>query len=108
MFRLAATSTSCGRSRTTGPTIGELNPCGTQAFDVVGPAAARHRPDSPDALIDDPAQRYAFEMDLHMFVLFGARERVESELTAMITHAGFAVSHIVPTQPERTLVAMAV
>ena len=62
----------------------------------------------PDMLTDDPAQRYAFEMDLHMFVLFGARERAESELTAMITHAGFAVSHIVPTQPERTLVAMAV
>jgi ubiquinone/menaquinone biosynthesis C-methylase UbiE len=62
----------------------------------------------PDIPTNDPAQRYAFEMDLHMFVLFGARERTESELTAMITHAGFAVSRIVPTQPERTLVAMAV
>ncbi len=39
----------------------------------------------PDMLTDDPAQSYAFEMDLHMFVLFGARERAESELTAMIT-----------------------
>ena len=62
----------------------------------------------PDISTNDPAQRHAFEMDLHMFVLFGARERAEAELTAMITHAGFAMSHIVPTQPERTLVAMAV
>ncbi len=43
-----------------------------------------------------------------MFVLFGARERTERELTNMITTAGFDVSRIIPTMPERTGLALAV
>ena len=42
-----------------------------------------------------------------MFVLFGARERTERELTAMLEISGFVLDRILPTEPERTLVATA-
>ena len=49
----------------------------------------------------------AFEFDLHMFVMFGARERTERELAESITAAGFSVDRVLPTAPERTFVAIA-
>jgi hypothetical protein len=62
----------------------------------------------PERATADPAARTAFEMDLHMFVLFGARERTERELTNMIASAGFELARIIPTAPERTVLAVAV
>ena len=61
----------------------------------------------PEHVTEGPDARLALESDLHMFVLFGARERTERELTAMLETSGFVLERILPTEPERTLVATA-
>ena len=61
----------------------------------------------PERVTEGPEARVALESDLHMFVLFGARERTERELTAMLETSGFVLDRILPTEPERTLVATA-
>lgn len=46
--------------------------------------------------------------DLHMYVMFGARERSEHDMRKMLEAAGFRVERIAPTTPTRTIVARAV
>ncbi len=55
----------------------------------------------------ETSSRLAFAFDLHMFVMFGARERTEPELVDLIRMAGFTVERVLPTEPERTFVAVA-
>ena len=61
----------------------------------------------PERASNNPESRVAFEFDLHMFVLFGARERTAPELSDLIQGAGFVVERILPTDPESTFVAVA-
>lgn len=62
----------------------------------------------PEHATEDPDARLAFELDLQMFVLFGAGERTRAELVGLTEAAGFRVDAVLPTTPERTLVATAV
>jgi SAM-dependent methyltransferase len=62
----------------------------------------------PDRAIDDPDARVAFFYDVNMHVLYGGRERTESEVQAMLEAAGFTVNTVLATQPSATLVATAV
>ncbi|MHB8612036.1 MAG: methyltransferase [Candidatus Dormibacteraceae bacterium] len=55
-----------------------------------------------------PESRVALNMDIHMFVLFGSRERTEADLRQMLAAAGFEVERVAPTMPTRTVVARAV
>jgi hypothetical protein len=55
-----------------------------------------------------PDARLALNMDIHMFVLFGSRERSEADMRKMLTAAGFEVERVAPTMPTRTIVARAV
>jgi len=64
----------------------------------------------PDALanaVDAPRERRALTMDMHMHVLFGARERTEAELRQMLGRARFEVERVVPTSPTSTVIARA-
>jgi hypothetical protein len=36
-------------------------------------------------------------MDLHMMILFGARERTAAEFAGLLERSGFALSGVVPT-----------
>ena len=47
-------------------------------------------------------------LDMHMYALFGARERTEDELLGMLGRAGFEVERVAPTWPPSTIVARAV
>jgi SAM-dependent methyltransferase len=47
-------------------------------------------------------------MDMHMYVLFGARERSERDMRRMLDAAGFRIERIALTTPTRTIVAQAV
>jgi len=51
--------------------------------------------------------RFALTLDLHMYVLFGARERTEENLRGLLAGAGFEVERVVPTRPAATIVARA-
>ena len=62
----------------------------------------------PEKAVDAPRERQALTMDLHMYVLFGARERSEKELRRMLTENGFRIEKVVPTSPQSTIVAAAV
>ena len=62
----------------------------------------------PKTAVDAPRERQALMMDLHMYVLFGARERSEKELRSMLTQNGFRIEKVVPTSPPSTVVAAAV
>ncbi|MDQ6884528.1 MAG: acetylserotonin O-methyltransferase [Candidatus Dormibacteraeota bacterium] len=62
----------------------------------------------PERAVPGPREAQALTMDLHMFTLFGARERTEQELRAMLTQTGFGVDRVVPTSPQATIVATAV
>jgi SAM-dependent methyltransferase len=55
-----------------------------------------------------PNARIPLVMDMHMHVLFGARERSEGDMRKMLDDAGFKVERIAPTSPARTIVAQAV
>jgi hypothetical protein len=37
-------------------------------------------------------------MDLHMLLLFGARERTEAEFRLLLARAGFRVERVIPTR----------
>jgi SAM-dependent methyltransferase len=55
-----------------------------------------------------PEARIPLTMDMHMHVLFGARERSEHDMRNLLDAAGFSVERIAPTSPTRTIVAQAV
>ncbi len=61
----------------------------------------------PEVAGEEPQARNALTMDLHMHVLFGARERTESHLRQMLETAGFSVTRVVPTAPPSTIVCEA-
>jgi O-methyltransferase len=48
----------------------------------------------PERAVDGPE---AVRMDLHMLMLFGARERTVEEFRALLSDAGFALCRVVPT-----------
>jgi hypothetical protein len=52
-----------------------------------------------DAVLPERAadQPFAVRMDLHMLLLFGARERTEVEFVALLGESGFAVQRVIPT-----------
>ena len=56
----------------------------------------------PERARDGPE---AIRMDLHMLMLFGARERTEAEFRDLLAGAGFDLRRVVPTgvagRPER-------
>ena len=62
----------------------------------------------PARAVDQPRERRALIIDMQMHVLFGARERTEAELRAMLTEAEFEVERVEPTSPPSTVVARAV
>jgi predicted O-methyltransferase YrrM len=62
----------------------------------------------PERADRSPDSRAALLIDMHMYVLFGARERTEREMRAMLDAAGFRVERIELTSPARTIVAQAV
>jgi ubiquinone/menaquinone biosynthesis C-methylase UbiE len=62
----------------------------------------------PTRATNTPEDRYSFTLDLHMYVLFGARERTEDELRHMLEAAGYRVERVAPTTPTGTIVARAI
>lgn len=62
----------------------------------------------PVRAVEGPRERQALLMDMHMHVLFGARERTEDEMRGMLETAGFKVDRVVPTSPTSTVVATAI
>lgn len=55
-----------------------------------------------------PDSRVALELDIHMFVLFGAHERTEEDMRTILEAAGFELERVAMTAPTRTIVARAV
>ena len=91
----APTRTCCPASCTTGPTS---MPDGSSA-PVTGRypatvASSSLTPSCPTTATDGP---FAIAMDLHMLLLFGARERTETQFHTLLRQAGFAVRRIIPT-----------
>ena len=62
----------------------------------------------PDRAVAGPRERNALISDMHMYVLFGARERSERELREMLGSVGFEVQQIVPATPMSVVVSRAV
>lgn len=62
----------------------------------------------PERAVDAPRERAALIADMHMYVLFGARERTEAELRRLLQDGGFTVDRVVPTSPLSVVVAQAV
>ena len=62
----------------------------------------------PTRVTDSVEDRDALLLDMHMHVLFGARERTENELRGMLESAGFAVERVIPASPQPIVVATAV
>jgi ubiquinone/menaquinone biosynthesis C-methylase UbiE len=61
----------------------------------------------PEHPVPGPAEEeYAFTMDMHMFVMFGARERAVSEFGALLEAAGLRIDEVVATAPEGTIIAI--
>ncbi|MEO8898363.1 MAG: methyltransferase [Candidatus Dormibacter sp.] len=61
----------------------------------------------PSRATDDPEAVTKFLYDINMFVLFGARERTEQELRAMLEATSFTTDRLLQTEPTATLVATA-
>jgi hypothetical protein len=61
----------------------------------------------PNRAIDDPRARLKFLYDVNMHVMFGGRERTESDLRAILEAAGFTVDRVLATEPTATVVATA-
>ena len=59
----------------------------------------------PERADSSPEARGALMADLHMYVLFGAKERTEAEMRKMLEVARFEVERIALTSPTRTIVA---
>jgi hypothetical protein len=56
--------------------------------------------------VPGPAEEEAvFTLDLHMLVLFGARERSVSEFSKLLQEAGVRIDEVLATVPEGTIVA---
>ena len=49
----------------------------------------------PERAVDQPA---AIRMDLHMLVLFGARERTEAQYRRLLSEAGLEFRQSIPTR----------
>jgi SAM-dependent methyltransferase len=62
----------------------------------------------PRRATDTSKDRFSMTLDMHMYALFGARERTEEELVGMLGRAGFEVERVAPTWPPSTIVARAV
>jgi SAM-dependent methyltransferase len=62
----------------------------------------------PRRATDTSKDRFSMTLDLHMYVLFGARERTEEDVRGMLGRAGFEVERVAPTWPPSTIVARAV
>lgn len=62
----------------------------------------------PRRATDTSKDRFSLTLDMHMYALFGARERTEAELRGMLGRAGFEVERVAPTWPPSTMVARAV
>ena len=62
----------------------------------------------PVRVIEGPREFHALLTDMHMYVLFGARERTEDEMRSMVEGAGFKVDRIIATSPTSTVVATAI
>ena len=62
----------------------------------------------PERAVEGPREGLALVMDLHMFVLFGARERTEKEIGTMLRATGFRLERVAPSSPQSTLVGTAV
>jgi orsellinic acid C2-O-methyltransferase len=62
----------------------------------------------PRRATDTSNDRFSLTLDMHMYALFGARERTEDELLGMLGRAGFEVERVAPTWPPSTIVARAV
>ena len=62
----------------------------------------------PVRVRDQLADRQSLALDLHIYVLFGAREHTETELRGMLTAAGFVVESVAPTSPTAIIVARSV
>jgi hypothetical protein len=52
-----------------------------------------------------PDHEARFHMDMHMFVLFGARERSEVAFRDLFGSTGFALETVLRTSPEETIIA---
>ena len=61
----------------------------------------------PEHASADPAALVKFLYDLHMYVLFGARERTEPEMRRILQAASFRVDRVVPTEPAAIFIATA-
>ena len=66
---------------------------------VIDAAMPEHASAQPSALVK-------FLYDLHMYVLFGARERTEREMRGILEAASFRVDRVVPTEPAAIYVAV--
>jgi hypothetical protein len=60
----------------------------------------------PERATPGPAEdEEVFTLDMHMLVLFGARERSVTEFAALLERARFRVDEVLATTPEGTIVA---
>jgi hypothetical protein len=59
----------------------------------------------PEQVTGTPDDAAKCVMDMHMFVLFGAKERTESEYRTLFDGAGLTLERVLPTSPESTLIA---
>ena len=59
----------------------------------------------PDRADASPDSRAALNIDMHMFVLFGGKERTEKEMRGLLETAGFEVERVAMTAPTRTTIA---
>ena len=61
----------------------------------------------PERASAQPSALVKFLYDLHMYVLFGARERSEREMRRILDAASFRVERVVPTEPAAIYIAAA-
>ena len=88
--RAAQILTSCRRAMSPGATL--------LVMDRILPARAT----------DSPQHRFDLIIDMHMHVLFGARERSEAEQRDLLEMSGFAVEKVVTASPQPITIATAV
>ena len=61
----------------------------------------------PERASAQPSALVKFLYDMHMFVLFGARERTQREMRRILEDASFRVERVVPTEPAAIYIAAA-
>lgn len=62
----------------------------------------------PEHVEERADHQFLVTMDLHMYTLFGARERTEDQMRRLLSGAGFEVARVAPTWPVATIIAKAV